>query len=171
MSYLAGESVPPRDWKIVPCRRLALNDAWRIYQNNYYRNLQKSLSQTYEACFALLTTKIFEKLSYAFIQQHPLKQSDLALYGKEFPDFLQNCHTIVSSWPFLPELAKMENLIKKLFLHGRNSEEMKVTYPVHQIWKSLLHDEEEIEDLEGKKILTIHKNDKNYIFFDLVELG
>ena len=160
----------PKNLKIVSCRGLALKEAWEIYQNNYYQNLQKSLAQTYEACAALLTKEIFEKLSFAFIRQYPLKQSDLAVYGEEFPSFLENAGTITASWPFLVELALLESVIKKLFLYGHTDGEVEISYPVHQIWQSLLYDGEEIEDFDGKKLLTIHKNDEERLFFDLREV-
>ena len=170
LSSLGGKNEIPRDGKIVPCRALSLDKAWEIYQNNYYRNLQKSLAQTYEACFTLLSEEIFEKIAFSFIQEHPLKQSDLAFYGEEFSLFLSHDEMITSAWPFLPELARMENLIKKSFLNDISRTEMEIFYPVHQIWQSLLYEGDEIKDFDGKMMLTISKDDEDHLFFNLGEI-
>ena len=170
MTALTGKAPLPSDKNMIPCRNLSLEESLKIYQNNYYRNLQSSLSQTYEACAALTTEKIFEKIAFAFIRHHPPTQSDLALYGDSFPQFLKNSDLIMSNWPFLPELAELEKIIKQLFLHGESHSEMEVTFPVHQIWRSLLHEGKEIDDFDGKKILSVHRDNSECLFFELREI-
>ena len=169
MSALAGQAEFPRQWKILPCRFLTPDESLNIYRNNYYRNLQKSLSQTYEACTTLLGEDIFEKVSFGFIQKYPLKETNLAFYGEEFPRFLERSETISASWPFLSQLAELEKIIKELFLNGQNCGKMEIDFPVHQIWQSLLYDGDEIEDLNGKKILRVYRNDREQVFFELQE--
>ena len=171
MSSLTGDSALNADDKIIPCRNLSIEEALKIYQNNYYRNLQTSLNQTYEACTTLMSEELFEKLSFAFIQQYPPQKGDLALYGEEFPQFLRDSDTITSNWPFLPDLAELEKMIKQLFLHGQTHIEMAITFPVHQIWQSLLHGSEDIDDIDGKKLLSIHRDDNEHLFFELREIS
>ena len=169
ISFLMGKAAVPQGFKMFPCQNLSFDEALGIYRNNYYGNLKKSLSQTYEACFVLFTEEVFDKLAFSFIKQYPFKQSSVAFYGEEFPAFLKKSKAMTASLPFLPELAELENTIKKVFLYNKEREEMKITYPVHQIWQSLLYNEEEIEDFDGEKNLTIQKDDKENLFFSLGE--
>ena len=156
------------DYKIqnaIFCGRLNHDQSLNIYKNNYYQNLTKALAGTYEASFKILTKDLFTKLSYNFIKENPLHKNDLAIYGERFPVYLHKKGPN-DIYPFLYELAILERSIKNLFLNDTKKYELlKITHPVHQIWSSLIYDEEEeIVPLEKEQNLQISRKNEHIIF-------
>lgn len=183
LSSLRGDAPegPKRELNVWAPGALSPSEALDIYRNNYYQNLKMSLAHTYEACAQILTRSIFDKLAHGLIKENPYRNNRIASYGEDFPEFLEKTlektlgkTELQRFFPFLYQLACLERLIREVFLEEKGAKSMEISYPVHQIWSSLLHEDEDGDEtiipLKGKHTLFVFREDSEMIFFEVLGL-
>ena len=115
-----------------------------------------------------------------FVSENPPVDHYIDSYGSNFDDFLAKTD-LVSELPFLPELARLEQIISEIFRkqHVKFSldidysvelglyKALEINYPVHELWTSILYNDQEINDQEDKKLLLIFRDGEDIIFHAL----
>ncbi len=80
---------------------------FRIYRNNFYHGLSQQLAQAYPVMRRLVGDAFFFAAARAFLEVHAPRTRSLALFGGEFPGFLEGFPP-VASLPYLPDVARLE---------------------------------------------------------------
>lgn len=78
-----------------------------IYRRAVFANYRNALRATYPAVARTVGPALFDDVADAFVRAHPSRCGDLNVYGAELGDFLAR-HPCVATWPFLPDLARLE---------------------------------------------------------------
>ena len=161
LEFIQGRGDFPHGEEFKTCGAIQARKAWEIYRNNYRQSLKRTLQESFRACHKLLGEKDFTQLATSFILSHPLGREPLDQYGEDFPEFLRKS-TFDKSLPFLYELACLERVIRR----AEEVASLEITYPVHQIWASLMDSqrEEEICDLEDRQKLLVKREGEDILF-------
>ena len=159
LKYIQGDESSGEVLDGIPCGSLSLKESLEIYRNNFYQNLKEMLENMYPATCKLITNDVFDKLAMGFIGRNPLKSRDMLEYGASFPEFLKNSK-MQATFPFLYQLACLERLIEEIFSENcdNHCKQMKINHPVHQIWNSLLHEEERIVEIKKESTLLVFRH-------------
>jgi hypothetical protein len=80
---------------------------FRIYRNNYYHGLSQQLAEAYPVVRRLVGDEFFFATARAFLEAHAPRTRSLALFGGEFPSFLEEFPP-AASLPYLPDVARLE---------------------------------------------------------------
>lgn len=120
---------------------LTASDRIEIYRSSMIALLQKSLMQTYEACYKLVGEEFFIYLANEFIETQPSFSPDLNDYGGQFPTFLQQHPK--NSLLYLADMARFE-------------------WAYHQAF-----DAPNYQSLDVKKLQTLPDEDYDYVVFQL----
>lgn len=134
-----------------------------IYRNNYLSSLIESLSDTYSACKILFGDELFQTICFKYCDEESSRHPNLSNYGESFPDFIKNL-PISEEIPFISDLAHYEWTIKETILREFDQTEipfesivsksnvvfelknhvklLQSTFPISEIWQSLISDTE-----------------------------
>lgn len=91
-----------------------LSERMAVYQNGYPARIRESLKEVYEAVQSVLGGERFDLLACDYAYQFPSRDYNLNFAGVHLPEFLER-HEYSGTFPFLPDLAKLEWLIWKAF--------------------------------------------------------
>ncbi|SMY17941.1 HvfC/BufC N-terminal domain-containing protein [Photobacterium aquimaris] len=80
----------------------------QLYCNNFIVGLTEVLESVYSTVKAMTGGACFKQLARQHILNHPLPQGDVTLYGDHFSDTIAAQPTLVSSLPYLVDLARLE---------------------------------------------------------------
>lgn len=80
---------------------------FRIYRNNFYHGLSQQLAKAYPVVRRLVGDAFFIATACAFLDAHPPRSRSLALFGGEFPGFLEG-FPLAASLPYLRDVARLE---------------------------------------------------------------
>lgn len=106
-SPVLAELVAPDGWPV--------EERLDIYRNNVFASLTKALAASFPAVSRLVDERFFAYAAHEFIRTHPPRESCLATYGAEFPDFLGGfppCREL----PYLADVARLEWLMHEAAL-------------------------------------------------------
>lgn len=93
-----------------PARRFA------VYRNNVAVSLVDALADNFPVVRALVGEPFFRALAHRFAVAHPPTHPVLALYGREFAEFV-GCYPPAAGLPCLPDVARLEWLYQRAW-HG-----------------------------------------------------
>jgi hypothetical protein len=99
-----AELVAPDGWPV--------EERLDIYRNNVFASLTKALASTFPAVSRLVDERFFAYAAHEFIRSRPPRESCLAAYGAEFPDFLGGfppCRELA----YLADVARLEWLMQQ----------------------------------------------------------
>jgi len=99
---------------IVPIGSLSAERVIKIYNSDYFARMTEALGETFESLWFVLGDEDFFDLCEKYIVKHPSRVKDLASYGLEMPDFLEDIG-LLDEWPFLKDLAEFELIFWKMF--------------------------------------------------------
>ena len=88
--------------------------AFAVYRNTWLQGLLDALDSNFPVVAMLLGDDLFEAVALEFARAHPASTPVLALYGEEFPDFLQ-LHEVGREIPYLSDVARLERLWTECF--------------------------------------------------------
>ena len=80
---------------------------FRIYRNNVYHGLGEQLAEAYPVVRRLVGEAFFLATAREYLDEHPPRSRSLALFGGEFPAFLQGFQP-AASLPYLADVARLE---------------------------------------------------------------
>ena len=80
---------------------------FRIYRNNFYHDLGQQLEEAYPVVRRLVGDDFFFATAREYLLEHPPRSRSLALFGGEFPGFLEGFPP-AASLPYLPDVARLE---------------------------------------------------------------
>lgn len=88
--------------------------AFAVYRNTWLKGLLDALAANYPTVAMILGADAFAAVALAFARAHPARTPVLALYGAEFPEFVQR-----NDWgrelPYLRDVAVLERLWTECF--------------------------------------------------------
>ena len=90
-----------------------------VYRNNVIVSLTNALTEAFPAVAGVLGESNFRILARRFVHMHPPKTPVIALYGTEFPAFLESFEP-VASLPYLPDVARLESALRHSY-HAADS--------------------------------------------------
>ena len=82
-------------------------DRFRIYRNNFFHGIGQQLGEAYPVVRRLVGEAFFLATARAFVEAHPPRTRSLALFGAEFPAFLEDFPP-AASLPYLADVARLE---------------------------------------------------------------
>ncbi len=82
-------------------------DRFRVYRNNFYHGVSQQLGEAYPVVRRLVGDAFFFAAARAFLDAHPPRTRSLALFGGEFPAFLEGLPR-AASLPYLADVARLE---------------------------------------------------------------
>lgn len=85
-----------------------------VYAGGYVARIHQSLAEAYEAVRHVVGERAFSDLAHGYAERHPSHDSNLSLAGRHLPGFLAD-HPLTSKLPFLPDLARLEWLVRQAF--------------------------------------------------------
>lgn len=80
---------------------------FRIYRNNFYHGLSRQLAEAYPVVRRLVGDEFFFATAREYLAAHAPRTRSLALFGGEFPGFLEGFPP-AASLAYLPDLARLE---------------------------------------------------------------
>ncbi|MEC6832830.1 HvfC/BufC N-terminal domain-containing protein [Photobacterium toruni] len=80
----------------------------QLYCNNFIIGLTDVLASVYVTVNAMIGDDCFNHLARQHILNHPLPQGDVTIYGAHFSDTIATQATLVSTLPYLVDLARLE---------------------------------------------------------------
>ena len=105
---------PLLDEVICKTEGISVQERCGVYRNNVMTSLKICLYTTYPVVEKIIGTETFGQLAEDYITQHPPQSGILHEYGYEFPEFLlYNNHELLSSKPYLYDLAILETALHK----------------------------------------------------------
>lgn len=93
---------------------------FRLYRNNYFHGLGQQLAEAYPVVRSLTGDEFFFVIARLYLQSHPPKTRSLALFGSEFPSFLENFPP-AAALTCLPDVARLERFWLEA-LHAADAE-------------------------------------------------
>ena len=93
---------------------------FRLFRNNYYHGLGQQLAEAYPAVRGLMGDEFFFAMARLYLQAHPPKTRSLALFGSEFPAFLEEFPP-AAALKCLPDVARLERFWLEA-LHAADAE-------------------------------------------------
>lgn len=93
---------------------------FRLFRNNYYHGLGQQLAEAYPAVRGLTGDDFFFVIARLYLQAHPPKSRSLALFGSEFPVFLEEFPP-AAAMACLPDVARLERFWLEA-LHSTDAE-------------------------------------------------
>lgn len=88
--------------------------SFTVYRNTWLKGLLDALDANYPTVAMLLGADLFKTVALEFARNQPPSTPVLALYGAQFPDFLQ-AHRIGREIPYLGDVARLERLWTECF--------------------------------------------------------
>ena len=85
-----------------------------VYAGGYVARIRQSLAEVYEAVRHVLGEYAFSELAHGYAERYPSHDFNLSLAGRHLPEFLAD-HPLTSKLPFLPDLARLEWLVRQAF--------------------------------------------------------
>lgn len=82
-------------------------DRFEIHRNNTFASLKSVLEEAFPSVVAVLGETMFQRLSAAFVRNHPPRINHLLDYGAELPDFIRRSEPL-SGWPWLGDVAALD---------------------------------------------------------------
>ncbi len=82
-------------------------DRFSVYRNNFYHGVSQQLGEAYPVVRRLVGDAFFFAAARAFLEAHPPRTRSLALFGGEFPAFLESFPR-AASLPYLADVARLE---------------------------------------------------------------
>ncbi len=82
-------------------------DRFRVYRNNFYHGVGQQLGEAYPVVRRLVGDAFFFATARDFLDTHPPRSRSLALFGVEFPAFLEGFPP-AASLPYLADVARLE---------------------------------------------------------------
>ena len=86
---------------------ISASERLSVYHHNVVGGLQDVLADVFTATRKLVGDAFFAQMTEAFIAEAPPTESNLNLYGKNFPAFIAN-YPAARSLPYLSDIAKFE---------------------------------------------------------------
>ncbi len=80
----------------------------QIYRNNFIMSLSEVLEATYPKVLALVGIDCFQQIARQHVLTHPLTQGDVSSYGEGFSRTIRQFDSVISTVPYLPDVADME---------------------------------------------------------------
>lgn len=87
----------------------------QIYVDAYFLRLLGCLKEDFPATSAVVGRTRFETLARSYLTKHRPTEPSIDHAGRRFPEFLRD-HSILSRFPFLAELAQLEQAIADVFV-------------------------------------------------------
>ncbi len=133
-----------------------------IYRQTVRSNLYSALEDTFSACSKVVGKDYFKQLAAEYFTKHPPEDTDLNIYGDQFPNYLQSVletRPEAASLPYLPDLARLEWYWYILsFTDPAQRFTLESEYPIHLIWDLALgKSEEEVNLNSGGVTLDLYK--------------
>lgn len=97
--------LPP---ELIPLVPLPATEAFAIYRRDYAARMEEALSHRYPALHRWIGCAAFGRLTAELLADSPSRHYDIGHFGDDLPDYLTG-HALAHSWPFLPELARLES--------------------------------------------------------------
>lgn len=107
----------------------------QLYCNNFIISLTDVLATIYTTVSAMIGDDCFNHLARQHILNHPLPQGDVTIYGAHFSDTIAAQPRLVSSLPYLVDLARLEwqrDCVSRLPCHNGNLPLQKLRQLEHQ---------------------------------------
>ncbi|KJF86320.1 HvfC/BufC N-terminal domain-containing protein [Photobacterium phosphoreum] len=107
----------------------------QLYCNNFIIGLTDVLASVYSTVSAMIGDDCFNLLARQHILNHPLPQGDVTVYGAHFSDTIAAQPTLVSTLPYLVDLARLEwqrDCVSRLACHTGNLPLEKLRQLEHQ---------------------------------------
>lgn len=107
----------------------------QLYCNNFIIGLTDVLASVYSTVSAMIGDDCFNLLARQHILNHPLPQGDVTVYGAHFSDTIAAQPTLVSTLPYLVDLARLEwqrDCVSRLACHAGNLPLEKLRQLEHQ---------------------------------------
>lgn len=83
------------------------SDRFEIHRNNTFASLKSVLEEAFPTVAAVLGQEMFQRLSAAFVRNHPPRINHLLDYGGELPVFIGRSEPL-AQWPWLGDAAALD---------------------------------------------------------------
>jgi hypothetical protein len=166
---------------IQPIAKVDAAAQFKIYKNNVFSQLTKTLKNIYPACYQLVGIDFFNAMAVYYIRENPSVFVDLNEYGETFAEFI-SAFEAAKPLPYLADVAKLEwawhliysaanspvflfeKFVERLqqapediiFLLPPSSTLLLSTFPVFDIW--------ETNRKNSNKEIVLHPNHVYYYF-------
>jgi Putative DNA-binding domain len=90
-----------------------------VYRNNVASSLTRALEAAFPVIRQLVGDRFFGAMAVEFLRAHPPRHRQLALYGAEFPGFLESFPP-VAHLGYLPDMARLEQALRDSY-HAADS--------------------------------------------------
>lgn len=110
--------------QLKQCGTLSPARQIEIYQSNVRSALRDTLKQIFPVCLRIVGENYFSQIADRYIRKHPSTCSNLNAYGQHFSSFIQTLLTQrseLSDFPYLSDLAKLEQLYHDLYYVGNDT--------------------------------------------------
>lgn len=104
-ALLDPKAPPPSG--IAVSGNIATNERFAIYRNNVVEGLARALAARFPAVERVVGDDFFAALARAYATQSPPHSPIMALYGEDFPEFIETFPPC-SDLPYLADLARLE---------------------------------------------------------------
>jgi len=111
-SQLLAQDCQDADWVSASSRGLSAQFRLSIYHNAYRVRLAETLLDTFEHTANYITAELFDTLAYAYVEKHPSTNTNIGMYGQDFPDYLKQA---LPSCQEVFEIAMMDWLLRRAF--------------------------------------------------------
>ncbi len=91
-----------------------------VYRNNVASSLTRALEASFPTVRKLVGDAFFAAMAGVFLRAHPPRSRILALYGDEFPGFLER-FAPVAQLAYLPDVARLDQAMRESY-HAADSE-------------------------------------------------
>jgi hypothetical protein len=107
--FLAGGELPPAS-------ALGMLGHLSVYRNNVRSSLTAALETAFPSVQRLVGEEYFTQVARAFVRERPPRSPCLAVYGAEFPQFLQSAQG-AEDYPYLADVARLDWLASRVAMH------------------------------------------------------
>lgn len=88
--------------------------SFAVYRNTWLKGLLDALDANYPTVATILGADLFKFVAVEFAREHPPATPVLALYGADFPDFLE-ANEVGREVPYIGDIARLERLWTECF--------------------------------------------------------
>ncbi len=94
---------------------IPVSERLKIYRNNIVGSITDNLAATFPLLEKLVGEEFLKLMVRSFILNHPPQSGCLNLYGKGFPEFIDNNFEALKSMPYISDMARLELLMNDAY--------------------------------------------------------
>lgn len=113
--------------------QFSAEDRVQIYRNNFVTSLSEVLQTTYPMVFDLVGEECFSQLARQYVLTYPLQQGDVTYYGEKFTDIFPQFPNVISTAPYLTEVARFEWTIDLSSQHFSSTQQPASLIPLSKL--------------------------------------